>query len=158
MIDSIKHDHACHCGTATHAPHETAANGCVRLMTDAPIPNGKDEFGDRWLADGSDITDFTLRQQRGYHQHPCGCWSRFSGSASSITMDGEDGIKVIRTLCSKCQAPLTCKWPERMKCGEDDVSAEEYMARALRSERVLICCDACLKKMPDVRVEDLQQA
>ena len=77
---SCKHDHACHCGTATHAPHETGTEGCVRYMTEAPEPKP----GERWYVDGHEITDYTLKQQRGYHQHPCGCWSRWPGSSNSI--------------------------------------------------------------------------
>ena len=74
------HDHSCHCGTATTTPHETGTCGCVRTMVQAPNPAGIHEWlkcpmwdvGDR---DGQPITDTTLKEQRGYHEHPCGCWS-----------------------------------------------------------------------------------
>lgn len=74
------HDHRCSCGTATHTPHETGTCGCVRHMTEAPEvrPDG------RWFVDGHEMTDCTLRQQRGYHQHDCGCWSRWRGSTNSV--------------------------------------------------------------------------
>lgn len=75
-----EHDHSCHCGTASRAPHETGTLGCVRFITESPVHVPPD----RWLVDGGEITDFTLRQQRGYHRHPCGCWSRWPGSSNSI--------------------------------------------------------------------------
>ncbi len=70
--------HTCHCGTATHTPHETATHGCVRVITVPPIPSGTHEIlgCPMWEVDGHRLTDFTLRQQRGYYQHPCGCWSK----------------------------------------------------------------------------------
>jgi hypothetical protein len=49
-------------------------------MTAAPVPAG----AERWLVDGHEITDFTLRQQRGYFQHPCGCWSTHGDSDTSL--------------------------------------------------------------------------
>jgi len=39
---------------------------------------------DRWMVDGHNITGFTMREQRGYHQHPCGCWSSSPESTNSI--------------------------------------------------------------------------
>lgn len=65
------HDHSCHCGTGPDRayPHETGQEGCVRLMTDPPDPT---------------LSEFTIKQQRGYHQHPCGCWSRFPDSVNSL--------------------------------------------------------------------------
>lgn len=77
----VRHDHQCSCGTATHTPHETGTCGCVRYMTEAPAVRPDD----RWFVDGHEITDYTLRQQRGYHQHDCGCWSRWPGSENSIS-------------------------------------------------------------------------
>lgn len=74
-------DHQCHCGTATSTPHNVGENGCLRILTPAPVPRADN----RWFVDGSEITDFTLRQQRGYYQHPCGCWSRCPGSENSIS-------------------------------------------------------------------------
>jgi hypothetical protein len=74
------HDHSCHCGTGNNEPHEISKDGCVRLMEESPVklPDGK------WLVHGHAITDFTLRQQRGYHRHTCGCWSRSPESTNSI--------------------------------------------------------------------------
>jgi hypothetical protein len=80
--------HPCGCGTADR-PHNIGEYGCVRHMVEAPKPAGKHEMmgckmwdvGDR---DGLALTDLTLREQRGYWQHPCGCWSRWPGSSNSI--------------------------------------------------------------------------
>lgn len=84
--DGLGHDHKCYCGTATHAPHETATCGCVRFITESPVPSGTHEtLGcPMWEVGGRRITDFTLRQQRGYWQHPCGCWSTHGASDNSI--------------------------------------------------------------------------
>lgn len=79
--------HECQCGGIDH-PHTIGKAGCFRYMTEAPIPAGKHpELGcDTWKMPNEDgaITDFTLRQQRGYHQHECGCWSRSDGSFNSV--------------------------------------------------------------------------
>lgn len=74
------HAHTCHCGTAKRTPHEIGTWGCIRSMVEAPTPAGPE----KWMVDGVEITDYTLRQQRGYSQHPCGCWSRWPGSSNSI--------------------------------------------------------------------------
>lgn len=75
----MNHDHTCHCGTGPES-HSTGEGGCVRFMTKAPVPLPNNW----WLLDLEEVTDFTLREQRGYHQHPCGCWSRWPGSVNSI--------------------------------------------------------------------------
>lgn len=80
-----QHSHACHCGTGKPTPHETGTGGCVRTMVEAPIKSlnmSADPYC--WLVDGRQITDYTLRYQRGYYQHGCGCWSRSPGSVNSI--------------------------------------------------------------------------
>lgn len=78
------HDHTCHCGTSSsdHG-HMTGHLGCVRFMTDAPVPMEQN----MWLVGGHLISDYTLRQQRGYHQHPCGCWSTHGESHNSLEGD-----------------------------------------------------------------------
>lgn len=76
----LRHSHVCHCGTASEAPHEIGTKGCSRFLTEAPAVRPDD----RWLVGGEEITDYTLRQQRGYYQHECGCWSRWLGSDNSI--------------------------------------------------------------------------
>lgn len=79
--------HKCHCGTGRSNPHVIGDEGCVRRMVPSPEPLGKDpDTGfDMWLVDGQLITDYTMRQQRGYHQHECGCWSRSPGSTNSLS-------------------------------------------------------------------------
>ena len=80
------HDHACYCGTADRTPHETGTHGCVRAMVVAPKPAPPHStLGcPTWTVAGHRITDYTLRHQRGYHQHPCGCWSWAQESTNSI--------------------------------------------------------------------------
>lgn len=78
--------HICFCGTGSDTPHEIGKCGCVREMTEAPI---KTKTG-YWFVGGHEITEFTMIQQRGYHQHSCGCWSRSPGSSNSISMDDDD--------------------------------------------------------------------
>ena len=73
-------DHICTCGTANHTPHEIGKDGCVRYLTEAPALRPDDH----WFVDDAEITDYTLRQQRGYYQHDCGCWSRWPGTDTSI--------------------------------------------------------------------------
>lgn len=36
------------------------------------------------------------------------------------------------------------------------VPTAEYVGNAMRSQNVMICCDECLAKMPDVKLEDLR--
>ena len=69
------HDHTCHCGTSAEiGGHTTGECGCVRRMCAAPRQKSCEP--DKWVVEGKTITAFTLRFQRHYHQHPCGCWSR----------------------------------------------------------------------------------
>ena len=70
MTDENKHDHTCYCGTGNSVPHQIGRGGCVRFMTETP--------------DLRKATLFTYIQQRGYHQHPCGCWSRYDESNNSV--------------------------------------------------------------------------
>lgn len=55
-------------------------------MVDTPtlVTQNIDPDANRWLVEGSEITEFSMKQQRGYHRHPCGCWSRWPGSSNSI--------------------------------------------------------------------------
>lgn len=61
----------------------------------------------------------------------------------------------LKTLCTRCQSPLDCDWPTEMTFGGKACTAEEYMAKTLRSDYVGVYCDTCLEKMPDVKLEDL---
>lgn len=66
-----KHNHNCYCGTG-EGIHKIGENGCIRFMCDPPE-----------LEPGETL-DFPYRQQRGYYQHSCGCWSRWPGSNNSL--------------------------------------------------------------------------
>ena len=79
MCDKI---HWCHCGTSKSekSPHKTGENGCIRRITLPPVY----VECDKWEVDGYVITDHSLRQQRGYHQHECGCWTWWCDSTNSI--------------------------------------------------------------------------
>lgn len=72
-------DHTCHCGTEQE-PHKVGEGRCVRRIVPAP----EKLENDRWRVDGCVISGTTLREQRGYYRHPCGCWSRWPGSTNSI--------------------------------------------------------------------------
>jgi len=81
LFKRVEHDHICHCGGDPDA-HVTGTQGCLRLMTIPPTDLGNGF----WEIDGNMITGYMLRAQRGYHQHPCGCWSRrVEGSDNSIS-------------------------------------------------------------------------
>lgn len=77
--------HECYCGTATHVPHGIGKSGCQREITSNPDKFGSDleTNSPMWLVDGQIITEYTLKFQRGYYEHPCGCWSRFGPDDSS---------------------------------------------------------------------------
>ena len=62
----------------------------------------------------------------------------------------------IKTLCTNCQDPLECHWPERMNWGGENVSAIEYMANAINSDDVQILCNQCLDELPDVDMEKME--
>jgi hypothetical protein len=61
----------------------------------------------------------------------------------------------IKTLCTICQEPLVCEWPEEMNWAGENVSATQYMANALNSDFVKICCDKCLDEMPDYEMAEM---
>jgi hypothetical protein len=63
---------------------------------------------------------------------------------------------LIKTLCTRCLEPLVCEWPEEMNWGGNTVTAHEYMANAMNSEDVKICCDDCLDTMPDVDLDKME--
>lgn len=76
----------CRCGGVNHE-HRTGDDGCYReLVRVHPRKVSCEE--DRWMVDGHNITGTTLRQQRGYHQHANGRWTRirprFLGDTNSI--------------------------------------------------------------------------
>jgi hypothetical protein len=61
-----------------------------------------------------------------------------------------------RTLCTRCLTPIDCEWPDEMKWAGRAMPTVEYVGNAMRSNNVMICCDDCLAKMPDVKLEDLR--
>lgn len=64
----------CNCGG--RAPnHLLGINGCFREVVKQK-PRKISAEKDKWFVEGHTITGFTLREQRGYHQHHCGNWSR----------------------------------------------------------------------------------
>lgn len=67
----------------------------------------------------------------------------------------EGKVVTLRTLCTECQTPIVCEWPEEMSWAGLSVTPQEYMANAIRNQSTEILCDACLQRRPDVRVEDL---
>ena len=76
-----EHKHFCHCG-AYGEGHETGFGHCYREICEAPV-----ELNNDWwkVEVFPPITGFSLREQRLYHKHLCGCWSRAKdGSKNSI--------------------------------------------------------------------------
>ena len=64
-------------------------------------------------------------------------------------------MQIIKTLCTRCQKPITLEWPDRMDFGGETVTAQEYLDRALSSNSVYVACDDCLAAMPDVKLDEL---
>ena len=83
--DNTTHDHACHCGGVEGA-HPVGAPGCFRYMSNNAVVC-LDAADDRWAVNGEPVSGFTLREQRGYAQHPCGCWSKHGGSTNSLEVE-----------------------------------------------------------------------
>lgn len=85
-----EHDHECYCGTASpnfkavamkhtmlsngsviSVPiHKVGQGGCIRHIVESPT-----EVANGWIVDGHLVTEYTLKFQWFYFQHPCGCWS-----------------------------------------------------------------------------------
>lgn len=77
-VDCTVHEHSCGCGYVT--PHNVGEGGCLREFAIAPVELNNDW----WQVEGKGaITGFSLRDQRGYHQHSCGCWSRSKGGSTN---------------------------------------------------------------------------
>ena len=70
----------CYCGGKTKQ-HLIGDPGCYREKVICR-PRRISCEKDRWFVDGHNITGTTLRQQRMYHQHPCGNCSRPIGGVS----------------------------------------------------------------------------
>lgn len=79
--------HLCSCGEGEGINHPIGKTGCNRFIPDTfpeILGSDPDDEHNRWIVDGHLITEYTLKFQRGYHQHPCGCWSRWEGSVNSL--------------------------------------------------------------------------
>ena len=63
-------------------------------------------------------------------------------------------IVKMKTLCTRCLDPLEVEWSEEMNWRGETVTAQQYMANALNSEFIKICCDTCLDEMPDFDFND----
>lgn len=62
-------------------PGEERFGHCYRELCEAQVKLQNDF----WRVEGYEITGFSLLEQRLYHEHPCGCWSRAKdGSTNSI--------------------------------------------------------------------------
>jgi len=77
--DANKRYHECNCGGIKFR-HSVGDKGCYRQMEAAPIKVGEN----LWKVNGRTVTDWVLRNQRGYHQHNCGCWSSHGDSNTSL--------------------------------------------------------------------------
>ena len=76
----------CNCGGVKKA-HPVEEMGCLRERVFC-IPRKISYEKDRWFVDGHTITGTTLRNQRMYHQHTCGNWSRPTGDISENSISG----------------------------------------------------------------------
>ena len=77
----------CSCGCTLPPNHSLGSFECFReRVRTNPI---KVKGDDRWFVDGGLITGFTLREQRGYHQHSCGGWSRPKDHESTNSLPDE---------------------------------------------------------------------
>ena len=84
----------CSCGGGARTPHDIGINGCARYRVtktnELPTKFRIDERGFLVCDVGNNtITDYTLRQQRGYSEHKCGNWScpKSKDSINSLTGD-----------------------------------------------------------------------
>jgi hypothetical protein len=77
----VKHESnpVCGCG-GLNKTHHVADLGCYREVVESPTYIGQTEKGiNMWRVGLHSITEFTLIQQRGYHHHGKGIWSRAKG-------------------------------------------------------------------------------
>jgi hypothetical protein len=78
LDQTIHHSHACNCCPGVSHQVE-GQDGCRNIMVAAsavPVEYAGGE--DKWLLPDGVVTGYVMRNQRGYHKHPCGCWSRSS--------------------------------------------------------------------------------
>lgn len=77
----------CHCG-GVFCDHNVGDTGCLREIVKV-APRKVSWPGDRWYIGKTTITGATLREQRMYHQHDCGRWSRPKGGVSVNSLPDE---------------------------------------------------------------------
>ncbi len=85
-------------------------------------------------------------------------WSGAVGGCAQVPGVRAFISMTLRTLCTRCQVPLVCEWPDPMEFGGEMMPAAEAMARSIRNPFVYIACDKCLGEMPDVKLEDMRLA
>jgi hypothetical protein len=78
----------CSCGCGLLPNHQLGFGDCLRERVFAK-PRKKSGETDRWVVDGHTITTFTLTQQRGYHLHNDGNWSRPKDHESTNSLPDE---------------------------------------------------------------------
>ena len=76
----------CNCG-GRNSEHLIGQVGCYREAA-RHKPRKISCEKDRWFVAGQTITGTTLREQRMYHQHFCGNWSRPIGGISENSIKG----------------------------------------------------------------------
>ena len=79
---------SCNCGGPAGKDHVLGEEGCFRekVLVRPRRISGEE---DRWFVDNQTITGFTLRQQRGYHLHDDGHWSRPKDHESTNSLPDE---------------------------------------------------------------------
>lgn len=78
----------CSCGCTLPPNHSLGVFECLRERV-INNPTKIKVFEDMWFVEGNVITGFTLREQRGYHQHSCGGWSRPKDHESTNSLSDE---------------------------------------------------------------------
>lgn len=80
----LTREYQCYCGTGATTPHYVGTQGCVREIVNAPRPTKE---GDWEVEEGEEfqtISEYTMKQQRGFEQHECGGWSRWPRTTNSL--------------------------------------------------------------------------
>jgi len=76
----------CYCGGIKN-PHFIEDEGCYRKIVRSQTPVKKPN--NMWRVNGATITDFTLKQQRGYALHSNGQWSKPKNGGSTNSLPDE---------------------------------------------------------------------
>lgn len=94
VIDMSENNILCHCGGGARTPHSVGVDKCFRYhVTDhSELPRNFriDDRGFLILDVGTNtITDYTLKQQRGYSEDKCGNWTRPKSKDSVNSLQGD---------------------------------------------------------------------